>query len=145
VALPASDIDTYTNYYRLPSVNLQNVLIDGRSGRAGSGAFEVTLDIEEFLEEQPSVAEAAVIGIPETVRGEVPVACVVPRGAPDVAAHGFGKDPETPVAAFPVFMAGHRFPSCDLRTVGNGRCPAYSCCSKTAFTLPFLTARARAS
>jgi malonyl-CoA/methylmalonyl-CoA synthetase len=38
-------------------------------------------EIEEFLMEQPEVAEAAVAGVPDPVRGEIPVAYVVP--APD--------------------------------------------------------------
>jgi kumamolisin len=42
----ASDVAAYVNYYGLRSVPLQNVLVDGFSGRAGSGASEVTLDIE---------------------------------------------------------------------------------------------------
>lgn len=42
----ASDVAQYVSYYQLPSIVLQNVLIDGFSGRAGSGADEVTLDIE---------------------------------------------------------------------------------------------------
>jgi len=36
-------------------------------------------EIEEFLEEQPAVVEAAVVGVPDPVRGEVPVAFVVLR------------------------------------------------------------------
>jgi malonyl-CoA/methylmalonyl-CoA synthetase len=60
-------------------------------GRRGdliiSGGFNIyPREIEEFLEEQPTVAEAAVVGIPDAVRGEVPVAYVVPRGDPDIAA-----------------------------------------------------------
>ncbi len=51
-------------------------------GRSGdliiSGGFNIyPREMEEFLEEQPEVAEAAVAGIPDTVRGEVPVAFVV--------------------------------------------------------------------
>jgi malonyl-CoA/methylmalonyl-CoA synthetase len=60
-------------------------------GRRGdliiSGGFNIyPREIEEFLEEQPSVAEAAVVGIPDAVRGEVPVAYLVPRGEADIAA-----------------------------------------------------------
>lgn len=36
-------------------------------------------EIEEFLQTQPEIAEAAVIGAPDPLRGEVPVAYVVPR------------------------------------------------------------------
>jgi len=43
-----------------------------------SGGFNIyPREIEEFLQEQPEVAEAAVIGIPDRVRGEVPVAYLV--------------------------------------------------------------------
>ena len=43
-----------------------------------SGGFNIyPREIEEFLKEQPEVAEAAVVGWPDPVRGEVPVACIV--------------------------------------------------------------------
>ena len=53
-----------------------------------SGGFNIyPREIEEFLAEQPEVAEAAVIGEPDRVRGEVPVAYVVSRQGPlDAAA-----------------------------------------------------------
>ncbi|MCC6264795.1 MAG: AMP-binding protein [Bryobacterales bacterium] len=53
-------------------------------GRAGdlilSGGFNIyPREIEEFLTEQPGVAEAAVAGVADPLRGEVPVAWVVAR------------------------------------------------------------------
>jgi malonyl-CoA/methylmalonyl-CoA synthetase len=49
-----------------------------RSDLIISGGFNIyPREIEEFLEEQPGVAEAAVVGEPHPVRGEVPVAYVV--------------------------------------------------------------------
>jgi malonyl-CoA/methylmalonyl-CoA synthetase len=43
-----------------------------------SGGFNIyPREIEEFLEEQEEVAEAAVKGVPDAVRGEVPAAYVV--------------------------------------------------------------------
>jgi malonyl-CoA/methylmalonyl-CoA synthetase len=43
-----------------------------------SGGFNIyPREIEEFLEEQDGVAEAAVAGVPDRVRGEVPIAYVV--------------------------------------------------------------------
>jgi len=43
------------------------------------GGFNVyPREIEEFLCEQPGVAEAAVVGVPDEVKGEVPVAYIVP-------------------------------------------------------------------
>jgi kumamolisin len=42
----ANDIYAYTNYFHLTSVPLQNVLVDGASGRTNSGSDEAELDIE---------------------------------------------------------------------------------------------------
>jgi len=41
-----SDITAYENYFSLPAVPLQNVLVGQADGSAGDGADEVTLDIE---------------------------------------------------------------------------------------------------
>jgi len=47
-----------------------------------SGGFNIyPREIEEFLEEQDEVAEAAVKGVPDAVRGEVPVAYIVLKRA----------------------------------------------------------------
>src|SRR5262249_50936775 len=52
-----------------------------------SGGFNIyAREIEEFLLEQEEVAEAAVVGVPDHLRGEVPVAYIVPRGSWDAAA-----------------------------------------------------------
>lgn len=52
-----------------------------------SGGFNIyPREIEEFLEEQEGVAEAAVAGVPDALRGEVPVAYIVPREKFDAAA-----------------------------------------------------------
>lgn len=49
-----------------------------------SGGFNIyPREIEEFLLEQPEVAEAVVAGIPDRLRGEVPVAYVVLRNTLD--------------------------------------------------------------
>jgi len=51
-----------------------------------SGGFNIyPREIEDFLTEQPEVAEAAVIGTPDRLRGEVPVAYLVTRAAVDPA------------------------------------------------------------
>ncbi len=51
-----------------------------RSDLIISGGYNIyPREIEEFLMEQPEIAEAAVIGEPDRVRGEVPVAYVVVR------------------------------------------------------------------
>ncbi|MFN7939904.1 MAG: AMP-binding protein [Bryobacteraceae bacterium] len=53
-----------------------------RSDLIISGGFNIyPREIEEFLLEQPEVKEAAVVGMPDRVRGEVPVAYIVPREA----------------------------------------------------------------
>lgn len=47
-----------------------------------SGGFNIyPREIEEFLLEQGEVLEAAVVGVPDDLKGEVPIAYVVPRGA----------------------------------------------------------------
>jgi len=51
-----------------------------------SGGFNIyPREIEEFLEQHESVAEAAVVGAADELRGEVPVAYIVPKGIPDAA------------------------------------------------------------
>ena len=51
-----------------------------------SGGFNIyPREVEEFLVEQPGVAEAAVVGVPDRLRGHVPVAYIVPRGEFDPA------------------------------------------------------------
>jgi malonyl-CoA/methylmalonyl-CoA synthetase len=50
-----------------------------------SGGFNIyPREIEEFLEEQPGIAEAAVAAAPDRVRGEVPVAYLVTSGELDL-------------------------------------------------------------
>jgi malonyl-CoA/methylmalonyl-CoA synthetase len=49
-----------------------------RSDLIISGGFNIyPREIEEFLQEQDEIAEAAVVGVPDPVRGEVPVAYIV--------------------------------------------------------------------
>jgi malonyl-CoA/methylmalonyl-CoA synthetase len=58
-----------------------------RSDLIISGGFNIyPREIEELLEEQVGVKEAAVAAAPDAVRGEVPVAYIVPDGAVDAAA-----------------------------------------------------------
>jgi len=55
-------------------------LVGRRSDVIISGGFNIyPREIEEFLTEQPEIAEAAVVALPDRVRGEVPVAYVVMR------------------------------------------------------------------
>jgi len=58
----ATDIAAYEKYFGLPAVPLQNVLVDGYSGRAGSGASEVTLDIELMVAIAPNASQIIVYG-----------------------------------------------------------------------------------
>jgi malonyl-CoA/methylmalonyl-CoA synthetase len=56
-----------------------------RSDLIISGGFNIyPREIEEFLEGLDSVVEAAVVGVPDTLYGEVPVAFIVPKGNPDL-------------------------------------------------------------
>lgn len=51
-----------------------------------SGGFNIyPREIEEFLQMQPGIAEAAVIGVPDELRGEIPVAFVVATFSFDAA------------------------------------------------------------
>ena len=55
-------------------------LVGRRSDVIISGGFNIyPREIEEFLAEQPEIAEAAVVGLADHVRGEVPVAYIVTR------------------------------------------------------------------
>jgi subtilase family serine protease len=67
----ASDIAGYTSYYGIRAVLLQNVLVDGYSGRAGSGADEVTLDIELQNALAPGASKIIVYEGPNTNVGVV--------------------------------------------------------------------------
>lgn len=52
-----------------------------------SGGFNIhPREVEELLLRQPGVREAAVVGVPDALRGELPVAFLVSDGEPDVAA-----------------------------------------------------------
>jgi malonyl-CoA/methylmalonyl-CoA synthetase len=90
--------NVFREYWRNPEAT-ENAFRDGyfRTGdlaiRSGDGYFEITgrandliisggyniypREIEEFLETQPEIAEAAVVGVADTVWGQVPVAYVV--------------------------------------------------------------------
>jgi malonyl-CoA/methylmalonyl-CoA synthetase len=57
-------------------------LIGRKSDLIISGGFNIyPREIEDFLLEQEEVAEAAVVGVPDRLRGEIPVAYIVPRRA----------------------------------------------------------------
>ena len=74
-----SDVTSYENYFftnnpKFPNfqyVPLQNVLVDGVSGRAGTGADEVTLDIELQIALAPRAARIIVYEGPNSNTGVV--------------------------------------------------------------------------
>ncbi len=67
----ASDVTFYETTFGLPNVPLQNVLVDGYSGAAGSGAGEVTLDIELQIALAPSATKVIVYEAPNSSAGVV--------------------------------------------------------------------------
>ena len=67
----ASDISGYESYFSLPNVPLQNVLVDSASGTAGSGAVEVTLDLELQIATAPSISKIYVYEGPNSNAGVV--------------------------------------------------------------------------
>jgi len=83
-----------------------------------SGGFNIyPREIEEFLQEQPEIAEAAVVARPDTVRGEVPVAYIVCRcaiDADDLAARCRDK-----LASFKIPRAFHPVDSLPRNAMGK--------------------------
>jgi len=67
----ASDVAAYEANFGLPSVPLQNILIDGYSGASGSGAGEVTLDIELQAALAPGATKILVYEAPNSNAGVV--------------------------------------------------------------------------
>lgn len=65
----SSDVASYTSYYALPAVPLQNVLVGGFSGKPGSGASEVTLDIELQIAVAPGAGKIIVYEGPNSDSG----------------------------------------------------------------------------
>ena len=59
-----TDITAYEAAYGLPAVPLQNILVDKATGSAGSGADEVTLDIELAQALAPSLSKILVYETP---------------------------------------------------------------------------------
>jgi malonyl-CoA/methylmalonyl-CoA synthetase len=76
------------------------ITLEGRrSDLIISGGFNIyPREIEELLTEQPGVREAAVVGVPDATRGEVPVAYIVCDDTVDTAA--FDATMRTQLASF---------------------------------------------
>ena len=66
-----SDVAAYASFFSLAKVPLKNVLIDGFSGNAGSGASEVTLDIELMMALAPGASQIVVYEGPNSNTGVV--------------------------------------------------------------------------
>ena len=66
-----SDVAAYEQHFGLPSVPLQNVLIDGYSGADGNGANEVTLDIELMIALAPGASNIMVYEGPNSGNGVI--------------------------------------------------------------------------
>ena len=83
-----------------------------------SGGFNIyPREIEEFLQEQPEIAEAAVVALADPVRGEVPVAYLVCRcdvDAADLAARCRDK-----LASFKIPRAFHAVDSLPRNAMGK--------------------------
>ena len=82
----AFTVDGYFRTGDLASVSDDGyyTLLGRRSDLIISGGFNIyPREIEDFLCEQPGVAEAAVVGEADALRGEVPVAFVVPAAGWD--------------------------------------------------------------
>ncbi len=68
----ASDISAYEQLYKIsPAPALQNILVDGFNGSAGSGAGEVTLDIELMAAVAPGVSKILVYEGPNSQQGAI--------------------------------------------------------------------------
>lgn len=66
-----SDIIAYEKAFGLPNVPLEVITVDGFSGAPGSGAGEVTLDIELMIALSPGVSKIIVYEGPNTTAGLV--------------------------------------------------------------------------
>jgi kumamolisin len=64
-----ADITAYAARFAIPAPTLQNVLVDGADGSVGSGADEVTLDIELAASLAPGLAKIIVYEGPNTDTG----------------------------------------------------------------------------
>jgi malonyl-CoA/methylmalonyl-CoA synthetase len=93
-------------------------------GRRGdliiSGGFNIyPREIEDVLLEHGSVVEAAVIGIADTLRGEVPVAYVVPREGHLVDPDALAEHCRTRLASFKVPRSFAAVPSLPRTALGK--------------------------
>ena len=66
-----TDITAYENQFGLTHTPLQNVLVDGFNGSAGSGSDEVTLDIELMIALAPAATKIQVYEAPNSAAGAI--------------------------------------------------------------------------
>ncbi|HVW09209.1 MAG TPA: AMP-binding protein [Bryobacteraceae bacterium] len=100
-------------------------------GRKGdliiSGGFNIyPREIEEFLAEQEEIAEAAVVGAPDRLRGEVPIAYIVTRGV--IEAHDLDARCRARFASFKIpraFLAIDKLPRTALGKVQKHLLPPW--------------------
>lgn len=95
------------------------ITLEGRrSDLIISGGFNIyPREIEELLAEQPGVSEAAVVGVKDAVRGEVPVAYVV--CGDEVHVDALAATVRTQLASFKVPRAFVRVPSLPRTALGK--------------------------
>lgn len=100
-----------------------------RSDLIISGGFNIyPREIEEFLETQPGVAEAAVAGAPDRVRGEVPVAYIVPAPGGRVDARALAEACRAHLASFKTpraFLEVDKLPRTALGKIQKHNLPAW--------------------
>jgi malonyl-CoA/methylmalonyl-CoA synthetase len=143
--------NVFRGYWRQPQITKQSFTEKGffRTGDLGtrspdgyytlagrkhdliiSGGFNIyPREIEEFLEEQPEVAEAAVTSRPDRVRGEIPVAYVVLREGQALDAESLRSRCAQHLASFKVprrFVALESLPRNALGKVQRHRLPGAS-------------------
>jgi malonyl-CoA/methylmalonyl-CoA synthetase len=105
------------------------ITLEGRrSDLIISGGFNIyPREIEELIAEWPGVHEAAVVGVPDAVRGEVPVAYVVCADAVDL--EGLTSHMRTQLASFKVpraFVPVHALPRTALGKVQRHLLPPWT-------------------
>jgi malonyl-CoA/methylmalonyl-CoA synthetase len=121
---PDADATAFVHgWFRTGDVGVRSadgyITLEGRrSDLIISGGFNIyPREIEELLAEQPGIGEAAVVGVKDAVRGEVPVAYVVCGDAVDLEA--LAATVRAQLASFKVPRAFVRVPSLPRTALGK--------------------------
>lgn len=103
----ASDIASYESIAHLPSVPLQNILIDGADGSAGPGNIEVALDIEMAVSMAPGLSQIRVYEAPNpSPQNDLLNQMVTDDAAKQISSSwGWGSGPQTNTDAIFLEMA----------------------------------------